>query len=407
MDIARLKSFPLFASLTDNELEKVADLAEPVNYPAGTPLFSTGDAPDAFYIIESGTIRIRIPPAPGKEEARIELKKGAFFGEIGLVRDRPRMADALVVMDSRLLCFHRRGFNQLMSVEPQIARKVTEAIRVRLGEYQNSLPPARRAPVDEARLLLFMSPGSQEGASFLAANMAVKLHLLTDKSVLAVDMNFGNPGLQRYLSTLANLGSYSEIFAQEQVTPGVVKHAASKLPLGVSLLAGSGTGSIAMAPHHVSQALPPTRDAYDYVLIDPGPLQDPMTAAAVQACDVAHVICECTEDSIARADQLATWLRDRGLEGRVRFILNKVPEQPEIPPETIEKVLGDDLLGTVHLSELQQKQGLGAGSPVVATHPRSQVAGEITGLTRSMVVQPAGPLQKLGKLLRWSLGFED
>lgn len=406
MDISRLKTFPLFASLTDDELQKVADLAEPVDYQAGTPLFSTGDSADAFYIIQKGTVRIRIPPTPGKDEARIELKEGAFFGEIGLVRDRPRMADALVVMDGRLLCFRRRAFNQLMSVEADIARKVTDAIRVRLGEFQQSLPPARRAPIEEARLLLFMSPGGSEGASFLTANLAVKLAAVTKKSVLAVDLNFPDPGLQRYLSTLSDMGSYSQIFAEDPITPEVIQTAAAKLPLGVSLLAGSGTNSIAMSPHHVSQVLPPTRDAYDYVLIDPGPLQDPMTAAAVQACDVAHVVCEATEDSIARADQLATWLRDRGLEERVRFILNKVPGQPEIDPSIVEKVLGEDLLGTVHLSELQERNGVVAGSPVVATHPRSQVAGEITGLTSSMVVQPAGPLEKLGRLLRWSLGFE-
>ena len=403
MDPATFERFPLFRSLDDDERARVAALAQPLAALAGTLLFDAGDPPDSFYFIEKGTVRIRVPAADGQVEKRITLKAGSFFGEIGLLRDRPRMGDADVVMDGRLLRFDRGAFDELLSVDEALARKISDAVRLRLGEYREAAEDGRAEP----RVLLFMTPGNREGASFITANLAVKLRIATGKPTLAVDLHFEKPGLQRFLSTLSNLGSFSQIFASPEITGATIEHAAAALPLGLHLLAGSGTGSIALTPAHLEELLPKTRENFEWVLIDPGPRCDEMTAVVARFADVAHIVCAPTEASIAGAEELGRWLTDQGLEGRIRYILNRVPtEGAELDPEAIEKVLGEDLIGTIHHSEIQKKQGVVAGAPVVATHPRSQVGAEVTGLTRSLISQPKGPLERLRDLLLWTLGYD-
>ena len=89
-----LAKVPLFAGLTPAALELVAGVATDETYPTGTCIFEHGDIGDKLYIILSGRVRIsRNVPGMG-EEALAVLNPGAIFGEMALLDDTPRSADA-------------------------------------------------------------------------------------------------------------------------------------------------------------------------------------------------------------------------------------------------------------------------------------------------------------------------
>src|SRR5215204_5346830 len=89
--VNHLRSVPLFGALGDEFLGYLRDRAELISCGKGQVICKQGDPADAFYLIRSGLVRVA-QDMPGGELVRTYLKRGEFFGEIGLLRDQPRNA---------------------------------------------------------------------------------------------------------------------------------------------------------------------------------------------------------------------------------------------------------------------------------------------------------------------------
>ncbi len=124
MDVALLKKVSLFEGLTGPQLAKVAALLVERAVPAGTRIFQEGENGVEFYVVLSGKVRIsKIVQGVG-EEALAILEPGAYFGEMALVDDTPRSADALAHVSCTLGVLERDQFDQLMFMDKEIAYSV-------------------------------------------------------------------------------------------------------------------------------------------------------------------------------------------------------------------------------------------------------------------------------------------
>ena len=92
MDTSRLKSLPLFESVSDEDLEKIAPFVSEVSVSEGKHLVDEGDYAYEFMAIEEGTAEVR-----RGDEKLAELGPGDFFGEMGLLGHDRR--NATVVAD--------------------------------------------------------------------------------------------------------------------------------------------------------------------------------------------------------------------------------------------------------------------------------------------------------------------
>jgi CRP/FNR family transcriptional regulator, cyclic AMP receptor protein len=129
MDATRLKSIPLFSSLSDEELESIAPFAEEVQVPEGKPLVKQGQYSYEFMAIEEGTAEVL---RDGEHVAN--LGPGDFFGEIGLLeRD---LRTATVVAKSPMKIVTLTGWD-LKRMEKQVPQAVDEIRRV----LQQRRPP--------------------------------------------------------------------------------------------------------------------------------------------------------------------------------------------------------------------------------------------------------------------------
>jgi CRP-like cAMP-binding protein len=111
----------LFKGLSALYLKRIADLGLEESHKSGQVIFAEGDRGDKFYLILEGAVRISRNVAGMGEEALAVLKAGDSFGEMSLVDDGPRSADAKVHESCQLFCIRKEDMEDLLFVDRDLA----------------------------------------------------------------------------------------------------------------------------------------------------------------------------------------------------------------------------------------------------------------------------------------------
>ena len=119
--IEHLGKIKFFAGLPAAYLRRIADIGSEEEHKATTTIFQEGDKGDKFYLIIDGAVRIsRMVPGMG-EEALAVLKAGAYFGEMALIDDFPRSADARCHESCTLFVIRKEDLEDLLFVDRDLA----------------------------------------------------------------------------------------------------------------------------------------------------------------------------------------------------------------------------------------------------------------------------------------------
>ncbi|MCP3104831.1 cyclic nucleotide-binding domain-containing protein [Myxococcus sp. K15C18031901] len=121
MDAELLKKVALFEGLTQGQLAKVAQLGHSRDYPAGAFLFREGEVGHEMFVLSQGKVRIsKTVPGIG-EEALAILEPGQYFGEMAVIEDSPRSADAIAHVSCQVWVIERSKLDQLMFTDKDLA----------------------------------------------------------------------------------------------------------------------------------------------------------------------------------------------------------------------------------------------------------------------------------------------
>lgn len=126
--IEQLQKIALFSGLKPHALELIAKVASEESHATGTKIFQHGDAGDKLYLILEGRVRISRDVAGMGEEALAVLGPGEVFGEMALLDESPRSADARVHERCRLLAIPKDGFDDLLFLHKDLAYEVLWSI---------------------------------------------------------------------------------------------------------------------------------------------------------------------------------------------------------------------------------------------------------------------------------------
>src|SRR5215472_2269190 len=132
MTVETLRQVPLFESLDDASAKQLCELIEMLDCPGHKVLFHAGDVGDAMYLIEEGKVRICVRAKDGHEVTLTELGRGDFFGEMALLDDQRRSADARIAEDARLAVLSRKHFLSFVRSNPNVALEMLTALAKRL-----------------------------------------------------------------------------------------------------------------------------------------------------------------------------------------------------------------------------------------------------------------------------------
>ncbi len=143
---------PLFSTLASGEREALFKRFRLRKVPEKTILFRGGDPSDSLFMIKSGEVEIYTENRQGKRAVLAALKSGNFFGEIGVLLHRPRMAFARTTQASELLELTKEDleacalqFSEVRSVWKEISYK--RLIQMRELLSQKDVERAREAMV--------------------------------------------------------------------------------------------------------------------------------------------------------------------------------------------------------------------------------------------------------------------
>jgi CRP/FNR family cyclic AMP-dependent transcriptional regulator len=126
LDASRLKSIPLFQTVSDEELNEIAPFAEEVHVSEGTELVKEGDFSYEFMAIEEGTAEV----LRGGEHVA-DLGPGDFFGEIGLLEKDRRTASVVAKSDMHLITLTGWDMKRMEKVMPEAVQRVRAVIEER------------------------------------------------------------------------------------------------------------------------------------------------------------------------------------------------------------------------------------------------------------------------------------
>jgi CRP-like cAMP-binding protein len=116
-----LRDTALFKHLSDDHLALISVLTETRVLGRNEFVFHEGDEGDGFYIIIEGRIRISRQISGMGEEALTILDPGNYFGEMALIDDQSRSADAIVQERAKLIVLKKRDLQDLMFINRDIA----------------------------------------------------------------------------------------------------------------------------------------------------------------------------------------------------------------------------------------------------------------------------------------------
>jgi CRP-like cAMP-binding protein len=125
--LALLRTIPMFAAISDREIERIGMLTEEVELPAGRVLFNQGDTASELFVVVTGSVRV------DRDGQHLATRgPGEFFGEIALVSEGPRTATATCETNCRLFILGRREFHSLMDEFPELKMRVLETLAQRI-----------------------------------------------------------------------------------------------------------------------------------------------------------------------------------------------------------------------------------------------------------------------------------
>lgn len=154
-----LKHSAIFGSLTDDELNELANLATERSFMSNEFIFWDGDAPEWFYVVAEGKVKVLKHSSLGREFIIAFFGPGEMLGEVAVLEGKPYPASAQAVAATRVVGIKRESFLSFLAKHPQVALRIINVLGGRLRDAQNRLRDLAGERVEQrlASVLLMLS----------------------------------------------------------------------------------------------------------------------------------------------------------------------------------------------------------------------------------------------------------
>lgn len=135
MNLNDLRKSPLFQGLSDDELQRLVDMAKPLSLRAGECLIRQGDMGDAAYVVIRGELEIQ--KQTGNSLIKIDVRNpGDVVGEMALLSNATRNASVIAKTNVEVLQIPQEAFEKLLLSNPRATMAVLHWVMARLHQNE-------------------------------------------------------------------------------------------------------------------------------------------------------------------------------------------------------------------------------------------------------------------------------
>jgi CRP/FNR family cyclic AMP-dependent transcriptional regulator len=198
---------PVFSTLDQDDLGRIAELAVPRTFDPGQVVFREGDASDTCYVVRSGRARAVREHPDGRTITLATFGPGDFFGELAMFEDERRSATVEAVQRTSVVAVLGPDMRRLMAEHPSISIRLVVALGRRLRETNDRLAKQSFQTV-QSRVAVVLRELVEQAVAAGASGQEVLL--TATQSDLAKLAGSSRESASRFLAVLERAGVISQ-----------------------------------------------------------------------------------------------------------------------------------------------------------------------------------------------------
>ncbi len=125
----------LLGALPPAVLSPLLQVAEERYFSAGSEIFKQGDPGDGVYVVQEGRVELSGALGPAQRQVFARVGPGDLFGEMAVVEDKPRSANAIAATDAAVVFIPRAAMLTAVQQSPELAFGLLREISQRLRDF--------------------------------------------------------------------------------------------------------------------------------------------------------------------------------------------------------------------------------------------------------------------------------
>lgn len=134
-----LKDISIFNKLSDEDMEELSPYVKESSYRKKEIIFNEGDAPEWFFILKSGKVKITKYSSDGKEIILEIISPDEMFGGVAVIRGFPYPGSAVAMENSVAMKISRGDLLRLVDRFPSLMHCIALQIGDRMKESHDTL----------------------------------------------------------------------------------------------------------------------------------------------------------------------------------------------------------------------------------------------------------------------------
>ena len=140
----QLNNVPIFAPLSEEETEQLANASSARVYAPGEAIVRKGQEGNSMFVILRGAVKVQIPEADYQKTVN-RLGPHDYFGEMSLLTGDPRSATVIAEVETEVLRIKKEALKPIFENNPELVNTVSELVE----ERRQLLTAEAEAAVDE------------------------------------------------------------------------------------------------------------------------------------------------------------------------------------------------------------------------------------------------------------------
>jgi CRP-like cAMP-binding protein len=126
----RLNNIDIFAPLSEEETERLAESSRVRIYAPGEAIVRMGQEGNSMFVIMRGSVEVQIVQG-GTIRVINKLRENDFFGEMSLLTGEPRTATVKAVEETEVLRIGKEAIKPIFEANPELVNSISEMVEER------------------------------------------------------------------------------------------------------------------------------------------------------------------------------------------------------------------------------------------------------------------------------------